>query len=113
MTGFAPKYDLFVFDWDGTVMDTTALIAKGIQHAAREMGYPVPSFQDACGVIGLDWRGAILKVVPDCPESEHLRFGEIYRAARGGRDPLPRHARVDRWTSCKRPQDGGCNGQES
>ena len=55
MTGFAPKYDLFVFDWDGTVMDTTALIAKGIQHAAREMGYPVPSFQDACGVIGLDW----------------------------------------------------------
>ena len=42
MTGFAPKYDLFVFDWDGTVMDTTALIAKGIQHAAREMGYPVP-----------------------------------------------------------------------
>ena len=39
MTGFAPKYDLFVFDWDGTVMDTTALIAKGIQHAAREMGY--------------------------------------------------------------------------
>lgn len=58
MTGFAPKYDLFVFDWDGTVMDTTALIAKGIQHAAREMGYPVPSFQDACGVIGLDWREA-------------------------------------------------------
>ena len=100
MTGFAPKYDLFVFDWDGTVMDTTALIAKGIQHAAREMGYPAPSFQDACGVIGLDWRSAILKVVPDCP-------------ARGGRDPLPRHARVDRWTSCKRPQDGGCNGQES
>lgn len=80
MTGFAPKYDLFVFDWDGTVMDTTALIAKGIQHAAREMGYPVPSFQDACGVIGLDWRSAILKVVPDCPESEHMRFGEIYRA---------------------------------
>lgn len=80
MTGFAPKYDLFVFDWDGTVMDTTALIAKGIQHAAREMGYPVPSFLDACGVIGLDWRSAILKVVPDCPESEHMRFGEIYRA---------------------------------
>lgn len=80
MTGFAPKYDLFVFDWDGTVMDTTALIAKGIQHAAREMGYAVPSFEEVCGVIGLDWRSAILKVVPDCPVSEHDRFGEIYRA---------------------------------
>ena len=79
MTDFAPKYDLFVFDWDGTVMDTTALIAKGIQHAAREMGFAVPAFRDACGVIGLDWRSALLKVVPDCPESEHMRFGEIYR----------------------------------
>ncbi len=80
MIGFAPKYDLFVFDWDGTIMDTTALIAKGIQHAAREMGYAVPTFEDACGVIGLDWRSAILKVVPECPEREHDRFGAIYRA---------------------------------
>ena len=80
MNDFAPKYDLFVFDWDGTVMDTTALIAKGIQHAAREMGFAVPAFRDACGVIGLDWHTALLKVVPDCPESEHMRFGEIYRA---------------------------------
>ena len=80
MTGFAPKYDLFVFDWDGTVMDTTALIALGIQHAAREMGYAVPTYEAALGVIGLDWRSALLRIVPDCPESEHLRFNEIYRA---------------------------------
>ena len=37
------KYDAVVFDWDGTMMDTTALIVKSIQHAAREMGIPVPS----------------------------------------------------------------------
>lgn len=80
MSGFAPKYDLFVFDWDGTVMDTTALIARGIQHAAGELGYAVPTFEAACGVIGLDWRSALLQVVPDCPVSEHARFGEVYRA---------------------------------
>ena len=27
-----PKFDLFVFDWDGTVMDTTEPIAAGICH---------------------------------------------------------------------------------
>ena len=37
-------YDLVVFDWDGTLMDTTGLIARGIQHAARVMGY-TPLFQ--------------------------------------------------------------------
>ena len=79
-TDIAPKYELVVFDWDGTVMDTTALIALGIQHAAKEMGYTVPTYEAALSVIGLDWRSALLKVVPDCPESLHLRFNEIYRA---------------------------------
>ena len=31
-------YDLVVFDWDGTIFDTTALIAEGIRFAARELG---------------------------------------------------------------------------
>lgn len=80
MTGFDPKYELFVFDWDGTVMDTTVLIAKGIRHAAREMGYAVPSMKDACAVIGLDWHSAIARVVPECPPEAYERFGELYRA---------------------------------
>ena len=29
MTSTSRKYDLVVFDWDGTVMDTTGLIAEG------------------------------------------------------------------------------------
>ncbi|MEK6246476.1 MAG: HAD family hydrolase, partial [Pseudomonadota bacterium] len=31
------KYSLIVFDWDGTLMDSTAGITLSIQEAARDM----------------------------------------------------------------------------
>ena len=39
----AGPYKLVVFDWDGTILDTTAAIAISIQYAAEKMGLPVPS----------------------------------------------------------------------
>ena len=72
------KYDLVVFDWDGTVMDTTATIAAGFQHAAREMGYPVPTEAEVRAVIGLDWPSAISRIVPACPAEDYERFREVY-----------------------------------
>lgn len=33
------SWELFVFDWDGTVMDTTYLIARGMQEASKALGY--------------------------------------------------------------------------
>ena len=38
---FHPK--LVVFDWDGTILDTTAAIALSIQYACEKIGLPVPS----------------------------------------------------------------------
>lgn len=74
------KYDAVVFDWDGTMMDTTALIVKSIQHAAREMGIPVPSDEVASSIIGLDWRSALRIAVPDLPMERAMEFGEHYQA---------------------------------
>jgi phosphoglycolate phosphatase len=36
------KFDLIVFDWDGTLMDSTATIVASMQAAARDLGLPVP-----------------------------------------------------------------------
>ncbi|HAV35952.1 MAG TPA: HAD family hydrolase, partial [Massilia sp.] len=47
------QFDLIVFDWDGTLMDSTAAIVKCIQAAARDVGLPVPSDDAASHVIGL------------------------------------------------------------
>ena len=36
------NFDLIVFDWDGTLMDSTAHITRSIQAACRDLGLPVP-----------------------------------------------------------------------
>lgn len=34
----AKSYEMYVFDWDGTLMDTTRLIMQGYQHALESIG---------------------------------------------------------------------------
>src|SRR5512134_1995215 len=50
------RYQLVVFDWDGTLMDSTAGIAESIRNAARDLGVPVPAREVASHVIGLGLR---------------------------------------------------------
>ena len=53
MTVRPRRFDLIVFDWDGTLFDSTALIVRCIQAAAADLGVPVPSASQAAYVIGL------------------------------------------------------------
>ena len=39
----ARRFDLIAFDWDGTLFDSTALIARCIQAACADLGVAVPS----------------------------------------------------------------------
>ena len=34
------RFQLLVFDWDGTLMDSTAVIAASLQAACGELGLP-------------------------------------------------------------------------
>ncbi len=75
-----PKnYDLIVFDWDGTVMDSTGVIAGSIQSACRDLGLPVPSDEDARHVIGLGLLQALRYAVPAAPESMYEPLADRYR----------------------------------
>ena len=56
-----------VFDWDGTLVDSTALIAESILQAADDVGVPVPDRGLASHVIGLGMMDALARVVPDLP----------------------------------------------
>lgn len=71
-------YRLVVFDWDGTILDTTAAIVISIQYAAEKLGLPVPSAKKCRSVIGLGWRDAIRIVAPTCPPEEFQQFGAFY-----------------------------------
>lgn len=73
------RFDLVVFDWDGTLFDSTALIVRCIQNACRDVGSPVPSDTDAAYVIGLGLIDALRHVAPGLPESRYPELGARYR----------------------------------
>jgi phosphoglycolate phosphatase len=73
------RYDLIVFDWDGTVMDSTAVISGSIQAACRDLGLTVPDDETARHVIGLGLDQALRYAVPDMPEEMRPDLVERYR----------------------------------
>jgi phosphoglycolate phosphatase len=73
------RYDLIVFDWDGTTMDSTAFIAGSIQAACRDLGLPVPSDAAARHVIGMGLTQALRHAVPDIAEDQYVPLAERYR----------------------------------
>ncbi|MBS0308903.1 MAG: HAD-IA family hydrolase [Proteobacteria bacterium] len=73
------QFDLIVFDWDGTLMDSTATIVKCIQAAARDLGLPVPDQKMAARVIGLSLSNAMQMAVPELTEKDYARMVERYR----------------------------------
>lgn len=73
------QFDLIVFDWDGTLMDSTAAIVLCIQAAARDLDLPVPTADDAAHVIGLGLHEAMQSVLPGVDESYYPRMAERYR----------------------------------
>jgi phosphoglycolate phosphatase len=68
------RFDLIVFDWDGTLFDSTRLIASCIQSACADVGTGIPSDRDASFVIGLGLGDALRHAAPDFP---HERYGEL------------------------------------
>ena len=46
-------FDLVIFDWDGTLMDTVGKIVSCMQNVAQELMLPIPSEQQVRDVIGL------------------------------------------------------------
>jgi phosphoglycolate phosphatase len=75
----ARNFDLVVFDWDGTLVDSTALIADAIQAACHEMGEPPPGEDAARYVIGLGFASAVQHVAPRLDPSAYPAFSAAYR----------------------------------
>lgn len=80
------QFDLIVFDWDGTLMDSTSTIVKCIQAAARDLGLPVPDNEAASYVIGLGLQDAMQAAMPDLDPVLYPRMVERYKHHYLGRD---------------------------
>ena len=73
------RFDLIVFDWDGTIVDSTAMIAGCIRSAASDLGLAVPTFEQASHVIGLGLLDALSHAVPGLATDRAEEFSARYR----------------------------------
>ncbi|MEO8151921.1 MAG: HAD-IA family hydrolase [Rhizobacter sp.] len=73
------RFDLIAFDWDGTLFDSTALIARCIQAACGDLGVAVPSDKDASYVIGMGLIDALQHAAPGLPRERYPELGTRYR----------------------------------
>lgn len=72
-------YDLIVFDWDGTLMDSAAKIVRCFQSAATDAGVPPPSDQEIRNIIGLGLKEALDILLPVVDEPARAHVVERYR----------------------------------
>jgi phosphoglycolate phosphatase len=71
-------YDLLIFDWDGTIMDSTHTIATCIQAACLAVGEAEPPLELAKHVIGLGLRDALLLCAPQLPQEKYPALAKHY-----------------------------------
>lgn len=70
----ARQFDLVVFDWDGTLMDSAAAIVASVQGACADLGLEVPPDEAARYIIGLGLTEAMRYLLPSL---EPRRYGEL------------------------------------
>ncbi len=73
------RFRLVVFDWDGTLIDSTAAIVHAIRASAADLGLPVPTREQASQVIGLGLFEAIRAAVPMIDRDRMPAYVERYR----------------------------------
>ncbi len=80
------NFELIVFDWDGTISDSTTLIADCIREAARELALPIPSVAAAKSVIGLGLDQSVAELMPMLDGPARVKFVQRFRALYVPRD---------------------------
>lgn len=73
------QYELIVFDWDGTLMDSSQQIIACVQQAAVDLGLDVPGDQAVSHIIGLGLSEAINALFPGSDTNFIQQFSKRYR----------------------------------
>ena len=73
------RFDLLVFDWDGTLMDSAEAIVEALQSACQDLELPVPTDDNARYIIGMSLHDALSHVLPGVDPAQHPLVAERYR----------------------------------
>jgi phosphoglycolate phosphatase len=74
----AKQFDLIVWDWDGTLADSTGMITRAIVKAAEQAGLPALSAQQASSIIGLGLRESIESLYPNISDEQAILLAKNY-----------------------------------
>jgi phosphoglycolate phosphatase len=74
------QFDLIVWDWDGTLADSTGMITNAIVKAAEQVGLPTLTPQAASNIIGLGLRESIEALYGDIPPEKAQALATQYTA---------------------------------
>ncbi|MBK8816479.1 MAG: HAD-IA family hydrolase [Methylococcaceae bacterium] len=72
------RFDLIVFDWDGTLINTIDWIAYCLQNAGEQYGFLKPELQAAKDVIGLCIDNAVAALYPDADGDTQKKIVTLY-----------------------------------
>jgi phosphoglycolate phosphatase len=72
------QFDLIVWDWDGTLADSTGMIADALLNAAAQVGLPTLTSSEASSIIGLGLREAIHALYGDIPAAQAQALATQY-----------------------------------
>jgi phosphoglycolate phosphatase len=83
-------YSLLIFDWDGTVIDSTARIVSSMQSAARELGLRHLQDHEAQEIIGLGLPEAVQALFPGVDDVllGAVRERYVYHYMEGDKTPV-------------------------
>ena len=75
-----PKYyDLIIFDWDGTLVDSQAQIVKCMREAFIDRGLESPDYSAIRHIVGLSLEGAIARLAPQLDDPTRTSVADAYR----------------------------------
>lgn len=72
------KYKLVIFDWDGTLVDSTGRIVDSMQQASAEVGLPVVPDSAVQNIIGLGLPEALQTVWPQINTTQLAQMTQVY-----------------------------------
>ena len=72
------QFDLIVWDWDGTLADSTGMITNALLKAADQVGLPAITALEASNIIGLGLRESIHALYGDIPAEKAQALARQY-----------------------------------
>lgn len=73
------EYQLIIFDWDGTLMDSVGRIVSSMQKAAQASHLAVPPASSVKDIIGLSLQVSMQRLFPQASDEQHNSAIQHYR----------------------------------